>query len=150
MKLQVVIENRSEVDSNVDKLVGKVDNLDGKVQKLKEKLQENVDLQRRQRESADLISQGVIREGLVTKAQIEKINSEINALKSRALNVDSSNRTADPMTRENSSTNQPSPTAVDIGHNTNGNNYVNVQCSCKSDACSVCVCVQEVTWMLLV
>jgi hypothetical protein len=90
-----VIENKSCTDNNLHKLDQRVDKLN-EVCEMKDTLNENASVvQRRQRESIELINQQVNTEKSLTDSRIEKLSDEIIALRSKASERDSVTRSAD-------------------------------------------------------
>jgi hypothetical protein len=110
---------------------------------VKDTLNENATVvQRRQRESIELVNQQVNREKALTDSRIEMVSSEIVPLKSKVSEWGSVTRSADTAgIRESSNTVQLPPSAVCVATSDNNgcNDRANTSCSCQSGTCNVCM-----------
>jgi uncharacterized protein YukE len=88
--------NRSQVDTNVDKLDERVARLDREIRHVKDAMNENyAEMKKQQKENVERISQRVNKEKLETESQFAPLHSEIDALKSRVSGKERVVRTAD-------------------------------------------------------
>jgi hypothetical protein len=137
-----VIVNRSEVDTNVNKLEKRVASLDREIGQVKDAIRENNDdMKKQQKENVELITQRANKEKLENESQFARLHSEIKALKSRVSEKERVVRTAD--SAESCEAGNPvplSPTAVGMVDNVNSVEQVsvNTSCACMSSSCKVC------------
>jgi hypothetical protein len=97
-------------------------------------LQENAsDLQRRQRESAELANQRAITGESVRKNQLEGIYIEYTELKSKVLQGDSVNRIADPATIHNNIASRLSLGTLNVVNNIDNDDSGNAKYLSKSN-----------------
>jgi hypothetical protein len=136
-----VIEKKTDADNDVLRLDQRVDQISNEVRQVKDSLNENVTVvQRRQRESIELISKKVNAEKS-TNSRIEMQSAEIVTLKSKACEWGSVTQSEDPtVRRESGNIVQLSPSAICLGSNDNngGNGRANTPCSCQSGNCNMC------------
>jgi hypothetical protein len=91
-----VIENKSDADNNLLRLDQRLNKLDNDVRLVREAFDENASVfQRRQRESTELINQRLNTEISLTDSRIEKLSSDIVALRSKVSEWDGVTRPAD-------------------------------------------------------
>jgi chromosome segregation ATPase len=118
-----VIEHRSEVEVQVNKLDDRADELGSELSKVKESISEISEvIQRKQRESIELVNQQANKEKSATDSRIETLSSEIVALKSRVAGWNGVNRSENSVQiSETSNTVQFSPEAVGVNNCNNAN-----------------------------